>query len=149
VRRFLNLGALASLAVMVFIGFLFEFTGGGFSPRHLTLLPHCYLCADDDHLCLFLYNDAQYGPYRGSIIAMESPGHPSGIVEHSFGTRAGIYYRHFHFPNGYVLWTFAISIFYPLGIAMAFPIAWLCVNFRHNKSETRGFPVSRTGGDNL
>jgi hypothetical protein len=57
---------------------------------------------------LNFYSDAQYGPYRGSIIGLV--GSPHNPQQYGFNMPA--YYRHFRWPDGHVMWT--LTIYRPL-----------------------------------
>jgi len=100
---------------------------------------------------LEIFNDSQYGPYSGSIIALSDDKHPPKAVwdwrvsenygvgkEYIFdgkgaiqvtGTGAdfpGIYYRHFQWPNtSQPLWTLMVSLWYPLFIFSILPSVWI------------------------
>ena len=97
---------------------------------------------------LVFFNDAQYGPYRGSIITLANSDYPStgkswfwgvgGLGERTDydgkGTVEikelgcdfpGIYYRHFVWvKTGVVLWTLMISLWYPLLFFGALPATY-------------------------
>jgi len=83
---------------------------------------------------LVIFNDDEYGPYRGSIISV-SGGEPDDKprLEHevSFGDTWGIYYRFFRWPDA-TLWTLMVSLWYPTALFGACPIVWgVCRLFRH------------------
>ena len=65
-------------------------------------------------LRLVFFNEAGYGPYRGSIIDLEgaSPFDRKIFV----GDTWGVYYRYFHYRTGETLWTLMVSVWYPLAI---------------------------------
>ena len=77
---------------------------------------------------LVIFNNDEYGPYRGSIIAFtDSQGNTIGgpIDERYFGDTAGIYYRWFLWPKG-PLWTLMISLWYPATFFSVLPsISWI------------------------
>jgi hypothetical protein len=98
---------------------------------HLTIFGH----GADYRLAL--YNDAVFGPYHGSIIAMAGPDGRTRIEAHGFGDTAGIYYRHFRWPGGAVLWTLMISLIYPLAISLVLPIIWICRSFQLRRATTK------------
>jgi hypothetical protein len=58
---------------------------------------------------LALFNDPD-GPYQGSIIGLGG----EQIDTIGFGDTLGIYYRHFRWPSGAVLWTLQLSIWHPV-----------------------------------
>jgi hypothetical protein len=55
------------------------------------------------------FNDPD-GPYQGSIIGLGG----EQIDTIGFGDTLGIYYRHFRWPSGAVLWTLQLSIWHPV-----------------------------------
>jgi hypothetical protein len=67
---------------------------------------------------LVVFNNADYGPYRGSMM---------GSVERrvASGDTLGVYYRYFRTPDGSTLWTLMVSLWYPLLIFGILPAAWL------------------------
>jgi hypothetical protein len=72
------------------------------------------------------FNDASYGPYHGSTIAVSSVGvdgvvHPLDHEEVKFGDSWGIYYRYFRWPNA-TLWTLMVSLIYPILAFAALPL---------------------------
>ncbi len=82
---------------------------------------HRISLTDDFHVTLWghvvdarivFFNDAEYGPYRGSIIGLAGD---SDLKERGFGDFLGIYYRHFQWPNS-VLWTWMVSLWYPVAL---------------------------------
>jgi hypothetical protein len=100
---------------------------------------------------LEVYNDSQYGPYRGSIIALSDDKHPPKAVwawsvsedygvgrEYIFDRKGaiqviatgadfpGIYYRYFQWPNTpQPLWTLMVSLWFPLLLFSVLPSVWL------------------------
>ncbi len=86
---------------------------------------------------LEIFNDATYGPYRGSIIEVTAPGHPSQVKSAEFDF-LGIYYRHIRWPNGATLWTLSISLVYFAVMSAVLPIVWIV---RRSRRPRRGFPV--------
>lgn len=81
---------------------------------------------------LTFFNDAEYGPYVGSIIDL-SGGRTTGppeALKHYFGDTAGIYYRDFQWPDDSVLWpnrrlwTLALSLWYPAILFAILPVWW-------------------------
>jgi hypothetical protein len=85
---------------------------------------------------LEVFNDASYGPYSGSIIAIA--GDPNRPKVSGVGDVAGIYYRMIRWPNGASLWTLSLSLAYPLVVATVLPALWVIRRSRH---RGRGFPV--------
>jgi hypothetical protein len=81
---------------------------------------------------LAFFNDAEYGPYRGSIIALSDGDGPDPSLPKvtAFGDSFGIYYRHIEWPTGAVIWTLAVSLWYPLLLFGAGPGVWLVRRWR-------------------
>lgn len=59
---------------------------------------------------LVFFNDANYGPYKGSMMSIV--GAPPIDEKRAFGDTAGIYYRYFR-DGPDTLWTLMLSIWYP------------------------------------
>jgi hypothetical protein len=100
---------------------------------------------------LVVFNDSQYGPYRGSIVALSDDKHPPKFVwlwrigeNYEVGKQIifdgkgaiqvtaigadfpGIYYRHFQWPNTpQPLWTLMVSLLYPLFVFSVLPSVWI------------------------
>ena len=53
------------------------------------------------------FNNAEYGPYSGSVIGFGDPWFPRKT---GFGDAWGVYYRHFRRPDGGILWTLRVSL---------------------------------------
>ncbi len=60
------------------------------------------------------YNAGDYGPYTGSIIGLVGDKYP---VKTGFGDWWGIYYRHFEWQDGSVLWTLKINLWHVFNTA--------------------------------
>lgn len=91
---------------------------------------------------LVVFNNATYGPYRGSII--DRPWTDTGGNVHSllsqkveFGDAWGIYYRYFRWPDNRTLWTLAISLWYFLPVFGALPLLSILLK-RRTRTVTRG-----------
>lgn len=74
------------------------------------------------HPRFVVFNNTDYGPYRGSLIGLSDG--QGGIVGgplqmRYFGDTAGIYYRWFLWPDGVILWTLMISLWYPIAFFTA------------------------------
>jgi hypothetical protein len=72
---------------------------------------------------LVFFNDADYGPYSGSIIGLvDADGSicPPLEREESFGDSWGIYYRHFQRPDS-TLWTLTVTLWYPIAVFAIMP----------------------------
>jgi hypothetical protein len=76
---------------------------------------------------LVFFNDAEYGPYRGSIIGLvDADGsiYPPLEREESFGDSWGIYYRHFQWSDS-TLWTLMVTLWYPIALFAIMPFVSL------------------------
>ena len=83
---------------------------------------------------LVIFNDAEYGPYRGSIIQLgDGKGnlYPRFDRELVWGDSFGVYYRYFRWPDGRTLWTLMVSLWYPLLLFAVLPVVWV---FRQKRS---------------
>jgi hypothetical protein len=100
---------------------------------------------------LEIFNDSQYGPYTGSIIALSDDKYPpkyvwlwrigenyeiakqivfdgNGAIQvtETGADFPGIYYRHFQWPNSpQPLWTLMVSLWYPLLVFSVLPSVWI------------------------
>ena len=135
-NRLLNLAAILSTIFLVVL-IVAWFVAGEVQPteKHLSLSSGCYLSIDAwgpsrTDARLEIFNDAQYGPYRGSIIEIAGPNYPSRISKITFGDTAGIYYRYFRWPDDRKLWTLSLSLIYPALVALAAPILCLVHQIR-------------------
>jgi hypothetical protein len=90
---------------------------------------------------LHVFNDSSYGPYSGSIIAISAVGksNPNDPRESSFDA-PGVYYRSLQWRDGKSLWTFSLSLLYPLIMCGILPMVWW---FRRPRQQHRGFPIDR------
>lgn len=82
------------------------------------------------HTVLVIFNDAGYGPYRGSLIQVvldDGQAYPKLISERGYDA-PGIYYRFFHFPDGTILWTLMLSVWYFMAGASIVPLIWGVMN---------------------
>lgn len=74
------------------------------------------------------FNVKEYGPYHGSIIALTSPERPIERIfseRRGFGDAYGIYYRYFRWADsGAILWTFSVSLLYPMAVFTVLPAIW-------------------------
>lgn len=92
---------------------------------------HFISLSDDCHVSLckrriVIYNDSDYGPYTGSIISLSEE---TGPETTEFGDAWGIYFRHFRWLDGSVLWTLAVSLWYPVFLASILPGYWCMSRF--------------------
>lgn len=85
---------------------------------------------------LHFFNDSSYGPYSGSIIGIA--GDPNGPKVTGFGDTAGIYVRWIRWRDGYLLWTFSLSLVYLLTASTILPLVWI---IRRSRREREGFPI--------
>jgi hypothetical protein len=72
---------------------------------------------------LVFFNNAQYGPYRGSLLGIldaEGNVYPKRKWEQSFGDSWGAYYRYFQWTDA-TLWTLMISLWYPISAFAIIP----------------------------
>lgn len=76
---------------------------------------------DDTLGRIMFFNDADDGPYRGSLIDIKIGDVVVSQFDRRivFGDTCGIYYRWFHRPDGATLWTLALSLWYPLLLSLA------------------------------
>jgi hypothetical protein len=82
---------------------------------------------------LVIFNDAEYGPYRGSIISVsDGQGNEFPKVDRKigFGDTAGVYYRYFRWPDSTVLWTLMISLWYFVALFAILPTLWIVRHLR-------------------
>jgi len=123
--------ATAISTALLFLFLLLFVTG------YLTNPWNHYLSINDSfHVCVWnrgldsrivFFNDAEYGPYRGSIIGIEgADGNVSTqrLRENAFIDAWGIYYRYFQWPKAKI-WTLMISLWYPILLFAILPVALL------------------------
>jgi hypothetical protein len=93
---------------------------------------------------LVFFNNKEYGPYRGSIIAVaddEGNIHPPRIRESARGDGFAVYWRYFRWKEGTwginnpVLWTLMVSLWCPFILFSVLPAAWW---FRRRRQAPRG-----------
>lgn len=82
----------------------------------LALTPQFHIGVFDSARSLYSHDL----PYRGSIVSID--GEPPILVQRGFAA-PGLYYRYLRFPSG-VLWTFSISLGYPVGLFAILPGMW-------------------------
>jgi hypothetical protein len=85
--------------------------------HHLTLRKSLYVGIE--HGCISFFNDEQYGPYHGSVIALTDGIHTIPDLDKSGFDFPGIYYRWFHFKTSppALLWTLTFSLLFPIALA--------------------------------
>ena len=122
-------GGSAALAVLIVAAWL---VAGQVDPRRhfVSLSRRCHFSVDarGADARLEVFNDVNYGPYRGSIVAIE--GDPLGPTKSAVGDSAGIYYRHFRWSSGESLWTLSLSLAYPLMASLLLPVFWTVRHMR-------------------
>ena len=72
---------------------------------------------------IVFFNDAEYGPYRGSIIGFrDADGKVFPPLERAeaFGDSWGIYYRYFEWSDS-KLWTLMVTLWYPIAFFAIMP----------------------------
>jgi len=83
---------------------------------------------------LAFFNNSEYGPYRGSIIALDVQGQMPSIRKVAFGYTFGIYFRYFKWADtGDVLWTLLLNLWYLLALFSVLPVIWLSLRFCSKK----------------
>ena len=84
------------------------------------------------------FNDAEYGPYSGSIIGLvDEDGniYPPLEREEAFGNSWGIYYRYFP-RSGSTLWTLTVTLWYPIAVFAIMPfVSLMCSTVRRRASN--------------
>jgi hypothetical protein len=121
-RRWFDAAALVSTTILGATVVLW-LIGSAISPLSITDSFHIGVWSGFDGRLVF-YNDKEYGPYHGSIIAL-SDAPPPRVQIQAWGNSFGVYYRHFYFPkSGKTLWTLAISLLYPFFLFAIVPLAW-------------------------
>jgi hypothetical protein len=86
---------------------------------------------------LVFFNDDEYGPYRGSVVALsDAQGNVSPAYRVSaWGDSYGVYYRHFYFPGSdKTLWTLMISLLYPFALFAVLPLTWCWRQWRTGRT---------------
>lgn len=149
--RFFNLAAAFSTILFATIVIAWPSAGGADPWKKFVSLGsrfHASFSGRDENVRLVFFNLAVYGPCTGCTYSVSSPPLANGApapanpnAPHSFESgeeRAGVYYRCVTWPNGLVLWTLEVSLFYPLVLSAFLPSFWIVRNFRRTP---RGFPV--------
>ena len=101
---------------------------------------HMQLTRRDLNVRMVFFNDAEDGPYRGSmmsVVGAEGDMYSLFEDEASFGDTAGIYYRYFRGADG-TLWTLMISLWYPVALSAVLPAWWLLISHRRRRSRGVG-----------
>jgi hypothetical protein len=91
-----------------------------------------------------VFNHADYGPYRGSMIGLvddQGNTYPPLEDEAYFGDTAGIYYRYFRWTNA-TLWTLMVSLWY---FAALFAVLPTCYWFSRLRSHSSFVGPGRPG----
>jgi hypothetical protein len=94
-------------------------------PYHISVGNHFHLSVQDG--CLLIFNDANYGPYNGSIIDVSSAEEkePAGAIleKNGFGDSVILYYRYYR-TDQWTLWTLSVSLLYPMALFAMLPVIW-------------------------
>jgi hypothetical protein len=164
-RRWFNLASLVSAALVgcTVVLWLATFV---ISPwkRRVSLTHHFHVgvwsgFSGDTLGCVVFFNNIEYGPYRGSIIALTDDAHPSSKQGWSFGEYdwgqiidfdgkgeievkekvcdlPGVYFRHIRWSKETLpLWTLMVSLWYPLFLFSVVPAVWIFRRWRLRRSE--------------
>jgi hypothetical protein len=138
-----------NLATILFVLTVAAFMGAAcvrLDPRanalHITKRCHVGLTHWREGPRIVLFNDAQSGPYTGSIISMVGDPRPPTCT--GFGDTAGIYIRIIRWPNGGSLWTVAVTLWYPVALAGIWPGIRFVRGLLRNSPTRRGFSVNLT-----
>ena len=87
---------------------------------------------------LVFFNDAEYGPYHGSIIQLaDEQGnlYPPLESDVRLGDTAGVYFRYFRWADA-TLWTFMVFIWYPAAVFAILPAYCWIRRFRTPPQES-------------
>jgi hypothetical protein len=120
--------AAASLVVILLLGF---------GANYLHPRQHYLSLGRDFHMSMSgwgvsFYSDASYGPYGGSIMGFsDNPNSPQVS-----GFNLPVYYRHFRWPNGRVMWTLRIMLPLVLLPFTLCPAVWLWQQIRRRPAGT-------------
>ena len=79
---------------------------------------------------IVFFNDKDYGPYQGSIIAIGDEHLPRSVA---WGDRYGVYYRYFAWSDS-TLWTLSVSLLYPVVLLAILPVIRLWKRSRIRKA---------------
>ena len=146
-RRTLKIATCLSTAMLTVMVVLFV-AGIWINPRdhHLSLSDtfHVSVSGRGWDIRLVFFNDAEYGPYSGSVIGVvDNQGnvYPPLEREVSFGDTAGIYYRYFRW-SGATLWTLMLSLWYPIALFAILPLLWWVFRLG-SKSHAPAAPAQR------
>jgi hypothetical protein len=126
-RRAFNL---ASVVSAVLLGITLVLSAASFvfytPDYHLSLSDgfHVGLCTFGDEWVgrVAFYNNAEYGPYRGSLLFLEEP--PPMPRRVDFRCRYRICYCDYLWEDGVALWTLIISLWYPIVLFGTLPLIW-------------------------
>lgn len=120
--RVLNLAFISSAVLAVgvlLLGLTMRFA----APRgfRLSLTPSLHIAVSNARTTaglgrIEIFNDAGYGPYRGSIIGIvgsDAKIYPPLDCTVAWGDAWGVYYRYFRWQDGRILWTLCVNLWYP------------------------------------
>lgn len=123
-----------SKIVTVFSTTMFVITVALFLAGYLLNPSDHYLSlGDDSHFIVLgrgldsravIFNDARYGPYRGSIIGLadvDGSVLPRLEEQAAFGDSWGIYYRYFRRSDS-TIWTLTVTLWYPMVLFAVVPV---------------------------
>ena len=146
-----RLFSIASFGSVVFAGFtmLLCITAFVVNPRehHFSLSNKFHVgvwrgLSGDTLGRLVIFNDAEYGPYHGSIISIVAGNRDlNSVFERTVvcGDSFGVYYRYFRTPGEETLWTLMVSLWYPLLLFFVLPTMWIFIRKRSRiKSRPQG-----------
>lgn len=88
---------------------------------------------------IMFFNNAEYGPYRGSLIGVQDASgklYPPLVRQYAFGNSWGIYYRDFQWSDSR-LWTFTFSLWYPLIVFAIAPLVVLSRRLSRSRNLLR------------
>ena len=86
---------------------------------------------------IVVFNDAQNGPYRGSInglVGDDGEVYPKIVHQRAFGDAYGVYYRFIQRADS-ADWTFMVSIWYPIAMFAIIPILTSFGHKRFSKAK--------------
>ena len=116
-------------AVMLAVSILLFLVGYVFNPwdYHVSFSDDSYVGVWSRGLDsrLVIFNDAEYGPYLGSIIGLVGADgniYPPIEREEAYGDSLGVYYRAFQWADS-TFWTLMVTLWYPVALFAIMPIA--------------------------
>jgi hypothetical protein len=145
------------IASFISVGLAVCILGLGLIIFSMSSTGHYISFTRDFHLCywhghnadiggrLAVFNDADYGPYSGSIISLSNgdrgaDAHDPQMI--GFGDCLGIYYRYFRWPDRKALWTLMLSPLYPLIFFCLLILVWIFCRRRLRRERLGTEPKS-------